>query len=86
MDSTIQFAVVKRLGRSPQERGASCGLRKTCPDIFALSSGDYAIIGRDITADVISKLPADAGCGTDERVVLIPREVLMAARKDIPEK
>ena len=76
----------RRLGPNPHAGGArSAGLRG-CPDVFELDSGDFAIIGRDITGDAIGRLPADASCGPDERVILIPRRTLVGAKSDIPEK
>lgn len=85
MKGTPQFQVMGRLGRSPRERANRCALQKTCPDIFALSTGDFAFIGKDITAEIIEHLPGDAGCGPHERVVLLPREVVLAAKADIPD-
>lgn len=72
--------VVRRLGRSPRERG-SLG-NGTCPDIFELSDGSFAIIGTDMTGKL--DLPSDAGCASYERVVVISRETLTSARDDIP--
>ena len=85
-DHCPSVSVVKRLGKSPRNRALLCGLKKTCPDILLLSTGDYAIIGKDITAEFTPKLPEDAGCGSDERIILVPREVLIAARADLPER
>jgi hypothetical protein len=76
----------RRLGPNPHARGAhSAGLRG-CPDIFELESGDFAIIGRDVTAEATGQLPVSANCGPDERIVVIPRRTLVQARPDIPEK
>jgi hypothetical protein len=55
-----------------------------CPGIFELTSGDFAIVGQDITSSAASHLPAGSGCGPDERVVSVPRRVLVHARADIP--
>lgn len=52
-----------------------------CPDVFELSSGDFAVIGLDVSESLA--LPADAGRSEAERVVMIPREVLLAAAKDL---
>lgn len=71
-----------RLGLSPIERG--CAALENCPDIWAASNGDFFVIGRDVTADVEGRLPPSAGCGVGERVVLIPRAVLVAAKAAIP--
>jgi hypothetical protein len=56
-----------------------------CPDIFELADGDFAIIGADIT-EFSKNLPPGAGCGSDERMMRVPRRILVAARRDIPER
>ncbi|HYV27316.1 MAG TPA: hypothetical protein VFA77_07265, partial [Candidatus Eisenbacteria bacterium] len=56
-----------------------------CPEVWELESGDFAVIGIDITAAAKPKLPPTAGCGPDERVVLIPRNLLINAKLDIPD-
>jgi hypothetical protein len=55
-----------------------------CPDIWELASGDFAIIGADITS-VSASLPSSANCGPDERIVRIPRKTLVLAKRDIPD-
>ena len=57
-----------------------------CPDLFELADGDFAIIGSDVTDEVVPHLPSDAGCGAGERIVRIPRAVLLAARRDLPNE
>jgi len=74
--------VARRLGLTPRERGSLNN--GTCPDIFELGDGRFAVIGTDATEELRSKLPADAGCADYERIVVITRETLIAARKDIP--
>jgi hypothetical protein len=73
----------RRLGASPAERGSMNG--STCPDVFELSDGTFAVIGTDRTAVLDSKLPADAGRAEHERIVVISRETLIRAKRDIPE-
>ena len=63
---------------------AACTGGHSCPDILELESGDFAIIGTDITAQAVSQLPAGSGCGPEERVVRIPRQTLVRARPEIP--
>ena len=70
---------VRRLG--PQN---ACFKTEACPDIFELADGTFAIIGEDITAESKASLPPGAGCGQGERIVRIPRKLLVAARPDIP--
>jgi hypothetical protein len=77
--------IIGRLGLSPGERGDLCAAHHTCPDVFLLENGDFAVIGRDITSDILSGLPSDAGCGANERIVLLPRSVLVAAKGGIPD-
>ena len=74
--------IVRRLGKSPQERGSLS--HDTCPDIFELSDGSFAVIGTDMTDVLDSVLPADAARADYERIVVITRETLIAAQVDIP--
>lgn len=61
-----------------------CQGGSSCPDILELEDGDFAIIGSDITNEAKGKLPIGAGCGPEERIVRIPRKILVHARRDIP--
>jgi hypothetical protein len=54
-----------------------------CPDVWRVSGGDYAVIGLDVTESVDRPLPKTASCGPDERIVLIPKDVLEAASRDL---
>ena len=60
-------------------------MRDGCPDIWELDNGDFAIIGIDITEAAIPNLPPTAGCGRDERIVRLPRNLLVNAKRDIPD-
>ncbi|GAB2924848.1 hypothetical protein GCM10022245_66760 [Streptomyces mayteni] len=73
----------KRLGKSPQELGHTTDT-PDCPDIWELSNGDVAVIGRDLTDSLGARLPAGVSIGDDERLVVIPRSMLIAAKPDIP--
>jgi hypothetical protein len=84
MKTPIEFR--RRLGRDPHENGAMTIALQGCPDIFELASGDFAIIGIDITEASAKHLPPSAGCGPDERIVLVPRKTLVLAKSDIPSK
>lgn len=75
---------VKRLGKSAAELGNSDG-RDECPDIWQLSNGDIAVIGRDLTADYAPRLPEGVALRGDERLVVIPGNMLTAAKADIPD-
>jgi hypothetical protein len=75
--------IVRRIGASPRERGSLSG--QTCPDIFELSDGNFAVIGTDVTAVLDSELPPDAGRAEYERIVVVSRETLVRAKADIPD-
>ncbi|MDX2643966.1 hypothetical protein ACFYYN_06565 [Streptomyces sp. NPDC001902] len=75
--------IVRRIGASPRERGSTAAA--TCPDIFELSDGNFAVIGTDATADLDGKLPGDAARADYERIVVITRDTLLRAKQDIPD-
>jgi hypothetical protein len=58
---------------------------QTCPDIFELSDGNFAIIGTDATQSLDGNLPADAARADYERIVIIDRQTLVRAKNDIPD-
>ncbi|WP_432984488.1 hypothetical protein [Dactylosporangium sp. CA-233914] len=74
---------MRRLGSTPRERGSR--EEATCPDIFELADGRFAVIGTEMTAELRGRLPADAGVADYERIVVISRETLLHAKRDIPE-
>ncbi len=76
--------LVKRLGKSAAELGNSKD-GDECPDIWQLSNGDIAVIGRDLTAVYGSRLPDGVALSPDERLVVIPGNMLSAAKSDIPD-
>lgn len=84
MNAQINF--LRRLGPDPHANGAQTVALNGCPDIFELASGDFAIIGIDITEASANRLPPTAGCGPDERIVLVPRKTLVLAKSDIPNQ
>ncbi len=57
-----------------------------CPDILELVDGDFAVIGTDITPEAAGRLPGGTAVGPGERVIRIPRSLLVRARRDIPER
>ena len=73
----------RRIGKSPLELGNTSS-NPSCPDIWELSNGDFAVIGRDLTNSLDGVLPDDVSIGPDERLVVIPRSQLVEARNDIP--
>jgi hypothetical protein len=71
---------IKRLGGS----GAACSSGHACPQILEMADGDFAGVGQDITDEAISAMLPGPGVGPKERVIRIPRRVLVAARAEIP--
>lgn len=82
--------VKRRLGKDPHTlpetiaRGGSVAC-DGCPDVLELEDGSFAIIGVRVTAELRDGLPPSMGCGSDEEIVLIPREILINAKQDIPD-
>jgi hypothetical protein len=76
---------IRRLGPSPHADGKKTENLAGCPDILELSDGDFAVIGRDITAEAQQSMFSEANCGPDERVIRVPRRLLVSAKNDIPD-
>lgn len=74
--------ILRKLG--PPTDAALCVHGHACPDLFELVTGDFAIIGADITQEASACLPPGSGCGPQERIVRVPRRTLVMARVDIP--
>ncbi|MET9122633.1 hypothetical protein [Streptomyces sp. NPDC004528] len=75
--------IVRRVGATPRERGSATG--QSCPDIFELSDGRFAVIGTEATQELDPELPPDAARADYERIVIITRDTLLRAKKDIPD-
>ena len=74
--------ITRCLGTWPGGQGGSaCGPTTDCPAVFELDSGDFAIIGLDVSTTL--KLPAYAGCAADERIVVVPRELMLAVWENL---
>jgi hypothetical protein len=80
-DHTTGFK--RRMGSSPQELGITTDT-PNCPDIWEVDNGDIAIVGRDATETLGKNLPTGVFVGGDERLVVIPRAMMVAAKSDIP--
>jgi hypothetical protein len=81
-DPSATFA--RRLGKPARELGGNSG-KQGCPDIWELSNGDIAVIGRNLSEAYTGRLPEDVSLAEDERLVVIPRAMIIAAKKDIPD-
>ena len=74
----------KRLGPNPNETILPCRHTYGCPDIWEMEDGDFAVIGADITEHA-GNLPPTAGCAPTERMVRLPRRLLVLAKPHIPD-
>ncbi len=61
----------------------SCTAALNCPDVLELQDGDFAVIGADMTTTA-AQLPVGSGCGPEERIVRVPRSVMLQVRARIP--
>jgi len=75
---------VRRLGPDSVNTALACRSTFACPDIWEMDDGDFAVIGADITEHA-GKLPPTAGCAPHERMVRIPRRLLVLAKRAIPD-
>ncbi|WP_240436735.1 MULTISPECIES: hypothetical protein [Streptomyces] len=75
--------ITRRLGDPPSKRGSVTS--QTCPDLFELSDGNFAVIGTEATTALDPHLPSDAARADYERIVVISRDTLIRAKKDIPD-
>lgn len=88
MEAKIEFK--RRLGQDPHtlpeaiENGGSAALQG-CPDVWELENGDFMVIGIRKTLELKNRLPETVSCGPDEEIVIVPRYILVNAKKDIPE-
>ncbi|MEC3995498.1 hypothetical protein VSR01_18980 [Actinacidiphila sp. DG2A-62] len=83
-EADLSALFVKRLGKSAAELGNS-EEEDDCPDIWQLDNGDIAVIGRDLTEHYGSRLPQGVTLRADERLIIIPGNMLSAAKADIPD-
>lgn len=74
-------SILRRVGLPPSERGSATNY--TCPDVFELADGNFAVVGTNRTTELKGHLPADAGVAPYEDIVVITRETLLAAVKDL---
>jgi hypothetical protein len=81
--STDDIAFSRRIGPDPHEGGQKTIGCDGCPDLWELQNGDIAVIGIRVTAEAAGRLPATAGCGPDEEIVIVPRATFLAAKRDI---
>ncbi|NEB00052.1 hypothetical protein [Streptomyces sp. SID13726] len=77
------LSIVRRIGDPPKARGSQTA--ETCPDVFELSDGRFAVIGTEATATLDDLLPHGVTRAAHERIVVIDRETIIRAKRDIPD-
>lgn len=80
----LHMKAVRRLGKTPRELGNTTGVSGS-PDILELEDGSFAMIGPDITHELGRQPLSDARCADNERIIHMPRNTLIAAKRDIPD-
>lgn len=76
--------IVRRIGKGGKNGPVKSSGRKSCPDILELEDGDFLVIGTDVTNEYKDNLTLEAACADYEKIVKIPRIVLLTAKEDIP--
>nr|WP_255645240.1 hypothetical protein [Actinoplanes polyasparticus] len=66
----------RRVGPPPK-----CSTNVTCPAIFQLADGNFALIGTHHTDTLQPQLPPDAGVADYERIIVVPKAVMLGATK-----
>lgn len=84
--SMDKIKIKRRVSGHPVDMGITKMMKGICPEIFETETGDYLIIGTDVTSIVEPEIPADAVISKGERVVLIPRDLLLSAVDNILSK
>jgi hypothetical protein len=74
----------RRLGLSAQDLGLSSS-SSSCPDIWELDNGDFAMIGTDATEAYSRRLPDGVSLAVGERLVVLPGAIVRAAKSDISD-
>jgi hypothetical protein len=75
--------ITRRIGDPPSLRGSGTG--ETCPDLFELSDGNFAVIGTEATADLTHRLPPGITRADHEHIVILDRDTVIRAKRDIPD-
>lgn len=73
--------ILRRWGSSPAQCRSTSG--ETCPDVLELVCGDFLIIGKAAVVKTSALAEMGAAIGPDETAVIVPREVLLTAARDL---
>jgi len=75
--------LLRRISTDVKELNLDSPGGNRCPEVWELDSGDFAVIGSDITEKAKNMLPKESILSDDERIVLVPKEVLRSAKPNI---
>lgn len=56
---------------------------RRCPDVLRLKNGDFLVIGEEIKDPSLYTLPKDVSYDVTEKMVLVPKEVMLSAIGEI---
>ena len=71
---------LRRLGQNGRQQ---CEGGHYCAQLLEMTDRDFAAVGLDITDEAVGAIPPGPGVGPTEKVVRIPRKVMLAAVSDI---
>jgi hypothetical protein len=83
-DADPAAGFLRRVGKTAHELGDTGG-SMNCPEIWELTNGDFGLIGADMSDNYGGRLPAGVRIDPGERFVVIPRNMLISAKPDIPD-
>lgn len=80
---------MRRIGTSPAERG--CGENNSCPDVLERADGEFVVVGKlpersEENGLIVEMQTVGARPGRDEAVVILPREVILAAARQLADE
>ena len=75
---------LRQLGLTSGKTETACAGGAYCPAVLELTDGNFVVIGEDLTATAIGRLPPGSGCGPMERVVRVPRDLMARMKSEQP--
>lgn len=72
---------IRRLGQNGRQL---CSYGHHCPQILEMTDGDFAAVGPDITQEAVPAMLPGPGIGPNERAIRISRQVMLAAKNELP--
>src|SRR5690348_3391772 len=75
-DADLEANFQRRLGQTAHQLGITGG-EASCPEIWELDNGDIAVIGTEVTASYLERLPNGVKVDPGERLIIIPRQTMI---------